>query len=206
MLWPLPVRATRGLIGLAGERVPNSDISIFLWDFWWVERALFRLNSNPFYCDVVGRPGPDVFVFPTLSFVNSLAAVPLSSLFGRESAYNILIIIILAFAAAATYLLAFDITRAWLPSVLAGAMVASSPLLIRHAGQINVFSVAWTPFALWAARRFLASGRAWWAVAFGLAYLLNLLSSWYHAVALTLLVAMLSAIKLWQNRAERARA
>jgi len=220
--WPLPVRLSSGLISLTENRTPNSDVAIFLWDFWWVKKALFDLHQSPAFCDWLGRPGPPVFVFPTLSLQNSLAALPLTAICSRETAYNVLILVILALTGWSAYLLTSDLTSGrkgeacfapttanqigrWLPAVLAGLVYGTTPLQVRHAGQINVFTLFWIPLVLVAGRRFLASGRLSTAVVLGLFFLCNMLAEWYHAVELGMLVVMLAAIKVWQVRTESVR-
>jgi hypothetical protein len=226
--WPLSKRLSTGLISLTENRIPDSDVSIFLWDFWWVRKSLVELHQSPAFCNWLGRPGPPVFVFPTLSLQNSLAALPLTAFVSRETAYNILILIILALTGWSASLLASDLTKTrkgetgyeggvcsglagangmvgWLPAVLAGLWYGTTPLQIRHAGQINVFTLFWIPLVLAAGRRFLATGRPAAAIALGLLFLCNMLAEWYHAVELGILIAMLAAIKVWQVRSETMR-
>jgi len=223
--WPLALHLTDGLIGLSGERVPNNDITIFLWNFWWVKKALFELHQSPFYCNWLGQPGPSAFVFPTLSLQNSLAALPLSALSSLETAYNVLIIATLALTGWSAYLLANDLIGSrgkcdtrnsegvrpcgtlirWPASVLAGLLYGTTPLQVSHVAQINVFTLYWIPLGLLAARRFVATKRKTAAVAFGLIFLCNALADWYHTVQLAILLALLSAIKVWQARSATVR-
>lgn len=203
--WPLVVRLTDGVIGQASEQIPANDVSIFLWNFWWVEKALFHLHQSPVYCDLLARPGPPAFVFPTLSLMNSLLALPLIPGLGLEGAYNVLILAILALTGWSAYLLVHDMTGAWLPAFLAGLLYGTSPLHIRVAGQLNVFTLFWIPLVLLAARRFVATGRVAPAIAMGICFLCNALSAWYHAVALGILLVLLGAVKIWQTRSDAVR-
>jgi len=204
-LWPLPVHLFDGLIENIPGEIPRSDLSIFIWDFWWVKKALVGLHQSPVVCDWIGRPGPGEFVFPTLSLANSLAALGLSGFCSLESSYNILILAILALTGWSAYLLVFDMTGSWAAAVLAGVFYGTTPLQVRHAAQINVFTLFWMPLALLAARRFLATGRLGWAVGFGFCFLANMLSSWYHGIALGLLVAAFSAVEIHRCRSEKFR-
>ncbi|MBM3334138.1 hypothetical protein FJY63_05705, partial [Candidatus Sumerlaeota bacterium] len=218
--WPLVSHLSDGLIGLSGERIPNNDLAIFLWNFWWVKKALLQLHQSPFYCNWLGLPGASTFVFPTLSLQNSLAALPLSAFSSFETAYNVLIIANLALTGWSAYLLANDLigSRAgrdnggseaaqsygtiarWPAAMLAGLLYGTTPLQIAHVAQINVFTLYWIPLALFAARRFVATKRKTAAIAVGLIFLCNALADWYHAVELAILLVLLSGIKVWQAR------
>jgi len=219
-LWPLPARLLDGLVGLSQDGLPNSDLSIFLWDFWWVRKSLVELHQSPAFCNWLGQPGPATFVFPTLSLQNSLAALPLMGLVAREAAYNILILVILALTGWSAYLLVSDLAAArkseagvapgnalgtWLAAVAAGLLYGTTALQVRHVGQINVFTLFWMPLVLMAGRRFLATGRAAPAIALGAFFLCNMLAEWYHAVELTILLVLLAAIAVWRMRTDRVR-
>jgi len=203
--WPLPVRLTSGLIGLEANQVPNSDVSIFLWNFWWVKKALVELHQSPIYCEWLRQPGPPVFVFPTLSLLNSLFALPLLAFASAETVYNILILLLLALTGWSLYLLVVEMTGSWFSAMLAGLLFGTTRLQVYHAGQINVFTLFWIPLALLAGRRLLATGSWKAALSLALVFLCNLLSDWYHAIDLGILFVALAAIKVWQARSQRVR-
>ena len=203
--WPLVTKISGHVVGQVTEQLPGSDVSIFLWNFWWVREALIERRQSPIYCDLLARPGPPAFVFPTLSLMNSLCALPLTAAFGLEGAYNVLILLILALTGWSAYLLVHQMTGVWPAALLAGLIYGTSPLHVRLAGQLNVFTLVWMPLTLLAARRFMATGHGRPAAAMGVCFLANALSCWYHAIALGMFLVAAAAVKVWQARAEAVR-
>ncbi|MCX8036978.1 MAG: hypothetical protein N3D11_08005 [Candidatus Sumerlaeia bacterium] len=203
--WPLVWRLGDGLITLTQDGAPNTDISIFLWNFWWVKKALLELHQNPAFCDWLCRPGKPAFVFPTLSLQNCLVALPLLSVFSLETSYNILIWVILALTGWAACWLVLDMTGCRPAAIAAGLVFGTVPLHLRVASQLNVFTLFWIPLALLAGRRWLATARPAAAIALAAVCLLNMLAEWHHAVELAILVALLIVARIWQTRAPAVR-
>src|SRR5437867_13193484 len=53
------------------------DGPMFLWDIWWLKRALLELHTNPFHTDAIFHPvGVDLYLH-TLAPLRGLLALPL---------------------------------------------------------------------------------------------------------------------------------
>lgn len=203
--WPLPARVAVGLIGLTGEGLPNNDVAIYLWDFWWFREALFELHRSPFYCDFLGNPGQPTFVFPTLFLAYCALALPLMSVASVETVYNLLVLLVLALNGWAVYFIVVQAAGVWLAAVAAGAFFCTLPVVVAHVTQINILGLCWFGFAVLAGLRLLRTGRTIDAVLLGIAYLVTLLASWYHAIALGMFLVLAAGVAIWRMRSDGVR-
>jgi hypothetical protein len=103
--------------------------------------------------------------------------------------YNALLLLSAPLAALGACALAWWWTRRWWPSIVAGALFGWAPLRLSQLGHIQMLSVFWSPWALLFLDRFLRARRWRDLWLFALFYWLQVLSSFYLGMMLTLAIA-----------------
>jgi hypothetical protein len=156
LTWPLAAHVGTSLPGTALD-----DNAQFLWNFWWVRQALADPAASVFATKAMFFPGGVDLVLHTHSLLNSMAG---ATIFGRlplAMALNLTVLVACALNGFTTYLLAFRLTKSWLPSFTAGLFFAASPLFTVHLfGHFNYYT-AW-PLVAFVALWLYALERATW--------------------------------------------
>src|SRR4051812_44015102 len=81
--------ATYPLILRARTSVPlGGDIWMYLWNIWWVKRAVVDLHVSPFFTRDLYFPYGANLYFHTLNLLPNVLAIPVAIAFGLPSAYN----------------------------------------------------------------------------------------------------------------------
>lgn len=116
-----------------------TDGPFFLWNIWWVEKALHAIQ-NPFFSSFVYYPANANLSLHTLTFTTGLLSLPISWFLGLVGSLNL--ILLLSFAATAvgmTYLI-YDMTKNRFAGVISGLIFAFSPYMFGHlwAGHYNL--------------------------------------------------------------------
>ena len=115
------VAATWPLASYITGRLPLSrDVSIYVWDLWWVARQIIHLH-NPWSTTYLAAPVGLQLGYHTLVPLLGVLVAPVTLTFGPSAAYNLLNIVVPGLACYAMYRAA----RLWLPT-LAGAIAAGA--------------------------------------------------------------------------------
>jgi hypothetical protein len=114
--------------GLAADPGDNAD---FIWWFEWFVRALGH-GLPLLHTNVIWTPAGINLAGTTASLLMALVAAPLTLLWGPIPAYNVLMILAPVVSAWAADVLCRHITRAALPSLLAGATYGFSSFELAH--------------------------------------------------------------------------
>ncbi len=109
MWWPLPLVIT--------TRVPGTptwafDESTFLWNIWYFQHALLRLETSPLHADIIWHPvGIDLILY-TYNVLNALLAAPLYWATGNVAfASNIILIVQTVLSGYGVFLLVLYLLR-----------------------------------------------------------------------------------------------
>lgn len=126
------------------------DYAIFYWDMWWMRHALIELRTDPLTTDYIVYPFTHSLAMHVLTPFWSLLSVPLQSFMDLSVILNTFIVISFLLTAWLTSLFAQRHGSSGLLSVLAGALVAFTPGMIRRAmlGHINILPMWWIPLSL----------------------------------------------------------
>ena len=185
----------RPLLGGLGSTLPGepgSDALRALWSAWLVAE---ELPGWPFGTTMAGFPeGLDLLPFPALSLV---LVAPVAWIFGPIQALNTLILGHAAFAVLATAALVRTLGGRWGAALLAGALVASQPILggALRDGTLEVLAVGWVPLTLLCMVR-TCRGEWLWGLGAGLAFLATCLESVYYGSFTALgVLAVLSTLR-----------
>jgi hypothetical protein len=179
---------------LTGKLPVSRDVSIYVWDMWWVAHQVAGLH-NPWYTTYLAAPVGLQLGYQTLVPLLGVLMTPVTLVFGPSASYNLLNILLPGLACYAMYRAA----RLWLPTrvgaIAAGAFFGLSGMLTYQAWyHINIaYGTLFLPVALEAAvrlRRGPTIGRAViLGVALGASALVN-----QESVVMAVIVAVLALI------------
>jgi hypothetical protein len=125
----------------------GGDARVYLWNYWWVEKALTDLGTSPFESDYVFYPVGIGLSLHTLSFLQGLFYIPLNAVFGPVTGPNLIILWTFLASAIGAYLLARHLGASRLGAFLAGLVFAYCPYrLARIAGHYDLLGTEWIPF------------------------------------------------------------
>ncbi|MCB9761236.1 MAG: hypothetical protein H6739_15450 [Alphaproteobacteria bacterium] len=159
---------------LPGE--PASDVLRAWWSAWMVADAF---PGWPFASDAVNFPaGVDIVPFPAVTLT---LAAPATALLGAAVMVPMLVVLHAAFAVAGTAFFVRTLGGGRGGALLAGALVATQPILggALRDGTLEILAVGWVPLCL--AGMVRACRGSWrWGVATGVLYLVTCLESVYH--------------------------
>ncbi len=179
---------------LTGKLPVSRDVSIYVWDMWWVAHQVVGLH-NPWYTTYLAAPVGLQLGYQTLVPLLGVLMTPVTLVFGPSASYNLLNILLPGLACYAMYRAA----RLWLPTrigaIAAGAFFGLSGMLTYQAWyHINIaYGTLFLPVALEAAvrlRRGPTIGRAViLGVVLGASALVN-----QESVVMAVIVAVLALI------------
>ena len=143
LLWtyPLLIKFSTEMLGFGGDRY------IYLWNMWWMKKALLDLHTNPLYTNYLFYPEGIGLAFHDFSIFNSLLSVPLQSLFTLKEIYNLLFLATLVFGGFGCFLLLRYLTgdsRAAFISGLIFAFWGGRAYYIEH---LSLASIQWFPYS-----------------------------------------------------------
>jgi hypothetical protein len=143
MTYPLAWHMGVATIGASGDKWE------FIWDLWWVKRALLVEHTNPYWTGMLFYPNQFCLGRHALVMGLSLASIPLQVLWSPEVAYNLLVLGgIVANGLAANYL-AFQALQDRRAAFLAGLIFAFSPVFVpRVLFHLNCLHVWVVPLAM----------------------------------------------------------
>jgi hypothetical protein len=182
--WPLPAHfGTR--LGAQG-----TDALHHLWILAWDVHALATRPLRLFDGNL-GYPLERSLAF-TDHFLGALPLfAPAYLLTGNVVAgYNTVVLLSGAFAAFGASALAWWWTRRWAPAVIAGTLFGFAPLRLSQTGHLQLLTFFWAPWALLFLDRFLRARRWRDLWAFAVFYWLQVLSSFYLGMMLTVAVVL----------------
>ena len=161
---------------------PPGDNFEYLYKLWWFKRALFDLQTSPFFTADVFYPQGYQLALHEMSLTNVALGMPLLLFSSEVSAYNALTIFSFALSGFAMCLLVFRLSGSGVAGLLSGIAFAFSSYRMAHlgAGHLNLLGTQWLPLLLISMEDVLRRRRWVSAVLSGLFLALSSLSSWYY--------------------------
>src|SRR5206468_12484888 len=103
-----------------------------VWNIWWVEHAITVLHQNPWQTNYLHFPYGSSLLAHTLNPFNGFVAIVLSRVMSPVVVYNSLVTCGFVAGGVTAYLLAHYLTRAFVPSLLAGFIFTFSSFHFAH--------------------------------------------------------------------------
>jgi len=179
--WPLALHFRDHIPGQPGDNYS------FLWNLWWMRKALGAPELAFFQSAYLFSPfGVDLVNHPHTALQGYISATALAGLTVIE-AENLYIITSVFLNAACAYALAFDILRQRRMAVLVGIAFGGSPYVAAHLlGHFDLLTAWVLPLCALLLRRALNDGRILAAAGCGVCAAIAAYSAYYHVVYLAL--------------------
>jgi hypothetical protein len=189
MTWP-------SVLHIATHSVEHQDIFFNIWRMEWVRHALLTspadlFNGNQFY------PERGVLAYSDAMIVESLIAFPLLSAgLPAMLVHNLLLLGVIAASGIGMFVLARYLWGNTYAAVIAGLVFAFAPYRFSHFMHMELQWAVWMPWAFWAMQRTLDTGAVRYGLLTGLFMTLQLTSSIYYGLFLTVILATIGGIQL----------
>jgi hypothetical protein len=182
--WTFPL-VTAITTSIPGEPGDNLD---FLWNVWWMRQAVASSSIDFFHTDRLFAPfGADLTLHTHTALPAWIAATALAS-FPAITAQNVVIIGALALNGFAAYLLAWDVTRDRLASMVAGVVFGGSAYVAAHLlGHFNLIGAWGIPLFLLFIIRAIERRSRVAALAAGVCLALTAFVDYYYVVYASLI-------------------
>ena len=139
--WPLPYFLFTHHVGQSG-----GDARVYLWNLWWVRKAVVELHTSPLRTDWIFYPVGVGLALHTLALLHGMAFIPLSPLVGPVAAANLIVCATFVASAVAAFLLCRRLGAGLEGAFLAGLAFGFCPYrLARLAGHYDLLSTEWIP-------------------------------------------------------------
>ncbi len=171
LTWPAVTTFKTHLIGGRG------DLWVHQWTFWWVKEALWH-GQTPFFTNLLYYPHGVPLTSHNIAWFNIGLWLPLQSLLGSITAYNILFLGTFALNGFAMYLLAREFTHSRAAAFVGGVIFGFWPYTMSHYDHPNMIVIFWTPLALLFLHRTVVGHRRWDPIAAGLFLALQGITRW----------------------------
>jgi len=180
--WPLVLHLQDHIPGLPGDNYS------FLWNLWWMRKALSAPELDFFHSQYLFSPfGVDLINHPHTALQAYLTATVFSGL-SIIQAENVYVITSVFLNAACAYALACEMTGDRRLALLAGVAFGGSPYVGAHLlGHFDLLTAWVIPLFALFLRRSLQTGRVGPAIGCGMCLAVAAYSAYYHVVYLALL-------------------
>ncbi len=104
--------------------------------------------------------------------------------------YNAIALLTFPLCGLAMFALAYRLTRSGAGAFLAGLAFAFAPYRFAGLPHLQMLASFWAPLALLGLHSYLDTGRRWWLLLYGAAWMLQAATNWYMLVFFSLLVGL----------------
>jgi len=177
--WPLPLHLNTHLTG-----PPSGDTGVYVWNTWVFRDELLQHRTWPLQtANIFVGDEPANLAHHNYTLFANLLAVPLQSVTGVISSFNLVYLINIALAGFGMFLLARRVTSRETEAWLAGAFFACSGFLVgRSVGHFSLVAAAPLPFFVYFLIRCWELRRTRDALALGLTAAWAVSADPYYAV------------------------
>jgi len=118
-----------------------------VWNIWWVKEAVTVLHQGPWYTRFLHYPYGSSLLGHTLNPFNGFAGIALSTFLSQVAVHNAIVTFSFVAGGIGAFLLAYDLTASYWPSLIAGFIFTFSNFHFAHAeGHLQLVSLEWIPF------------------------------------------------------------
>ena len=188
----LPLSLYTGLfVAMTGPLITRFRNHIFVymqdglqnvWNLWWVRHAVVDLGQSPWHTDVLHFPYGVTLLGHTLNPFNGFLGILLQGFLSLNQTFNFLVVFAFVIGAYTAFLLAYRLTGAVGPSLIAGAIYSFSSYHFAHlhGGHLQLISLQWIPLFVLCFYNLLEKPRLHWSLAAALCLLLVMLCDYYY--------------------------
>lgn len=179
--WPLALHFSDHIPGHGGDNYS------FLWNLWWMRKALSAPELDFFRSQYLFSPfGVDLINHPHTALQGFISATALGGL-SIIQAQNLYIIVSVFLNAVCAYALAFDIVRDRRAAIVTAVAFGGSPYIAAHLlGHFDLLTAWVIPLFALCLRRSLQTGSIGAAIGCGLSVAVAAYAAYYHVVYLAL--------------------
>lgn len=207
------VAATFPLVRRLLTEVPRAgDSWLYVWNLWWVERALFELHVSPFFIPLLHAPYGASLHLSTLNILPGILAAPVTAMAGPVAAFNLWLLLSFTFGGYAAYRLALHVQRqpafeAPAAALRAGAFVGgaifslSSYHFVHAFGHLDLASIQVLPLFALLFLKALESGRRRHIIGAGLVLAATAMTALQYVPMLLIWAVLFTAFAIDTRRA-----
>jgi hypothetical protein len=192
--YPLIVNFSTKMFGWGGDRY------IYLWNMWWLKKALLNIHTNPLYTDYLFYPKGISLAFHDFSLLLTAISLPLQEIFSLEEIYNILFLLTFVLGGAGCFLLVRYLTGDNLAAFLSGIVFAFWGGRAHYTDHLYLASIQWLPYSALYLIKTLREKSYWNPLLAALFFTMNALTSWVYAVYMVLFGALFLFYFAWTER------
>lgn len=174
--WPAAIHPQSILVGH-----PGNDSWNHAWGYWWVWRAL-QQGAWPGVADQLSFPDGGTLYF--IDTVQAILVAPVIAVAGAAAAYNLVMVLGVALAGFAAFLLARRVSGDAATAGLAMVVYGAAPHLLGQAynGISETVCAGWLPLTLFLLMRVIDQPRPMRGLLLGLSAGLCMGTSWYYGL------------------------
>ena len=177
------------------------DGLVFVWNLWWVDTAVTRLGTQPWWTSYLHFPHGISLLGHALNPFNGFVGILLQPWLGLVRTHNALVVFAFVAGAYTAFRLALHVTDRIVGSLIAGFLFGFSSFLFAHAvGHLNLVSLEWIPLFLLAWLRLLERPSVGRGAQAALALFLVLLCDHYYFLYCVLAGALVLLVRVFQRR------
>lgn len=182
---------------VAGGVVARRDAWQNIWNLWWVQQAVSRLQ-NPFHTSMLYYPDGTGLYLQTLNITNGLLALPVTALIGPTAGYNTAAILAFALTGLGGYALALRVSGSPIAALIGGLALTFSPFHITKLwdGQLEMIALQWAPLYVLFLLRAVEDRRRRDALLAGMFLALIGYTSWYYFLFFAVFSALFAGVWL----------
>jgi hypothetical protein len=192
--YPLIVNFSTKMIGYGGDRY------IYIWNMWWMKKALVELHTNPLFTDYIFYPKGISLTFHDFSIFNSFVSIPLQGIFTLEEIYNILFLLTFILGGFGCFLLVRYLTGDHLAAFLSGIIFGFWGGRMYYVDHLSLASIQWFPYCALYLIKTVRERSYRNPVLAAIFLAINALSAWYYAVYMSLFTALFLCYTAWAER------
>lgn len=131
----------------------------YYWNLWWINKAITQLHQTPWQTLWLFYPRGMPLIVHDLAPMNGFIGIFLLRLMPLFQAYNLLLVLGFVLCGLVAFWLAFDVTQAYIPSLLAGFIFTFSNDHFAHAilSHLTIITMYWLPLFMLCWYRFICN-------------------------------------------------
>jgi hypothetical protein len=112
----------------------GTDVYGFIWNNWWIHRAVTELHAAPVFTDAIFAPYPVDLRLHTLGLLYGLISIPFMSTLTPVGVLNMQILMTIVLNGYAAFRLTAYVTKSTAAGFISGLLLAATPAINFHLG------------------------------------------------------------------------